>query len=395
MSGIEASGIRQMFELVSSRVDPINLSIGQPDFDAPPEVKEAAIRAIRDGRNKYTVTQGHPELHERILARRAARDGRRPESSILTAGVSGGLTLAFLVLLEAGDEVLLPDPGFVLYRHLARVAGASPVFYDLYPDFRIDVAKIEAALTPRTKVLLVNTPNNPTGAVVSEEESRALVDLAERRGLFLVADEIYEAFVYDAPFRSVGAFSDRVLLLGGFSKTYGVPGWRLGWAAGPHAVVDAMRTLQQFTFVCAPSIAQHAALAALDLDVRPWIEAYRRKRDLVVEGLRGAYRLVEPGGSFYAFPELPPGVAESDFVARALERRLLLVPGSAFSARATHFRISFAAPDEELRRGLGVLRSLAGERPPSRTGGRGLDSRPGGGKMRAEGSAPGAPGVLR
>ncbi|HKB15183.1 MAG TPA: aminotransferase class I/II-fold pyridoxal phosphate-dependent enzyme, partial [Planctomycetota bacterium] len=148
MSGIEASGIRKMFELVSTMEDPINLSIGQPDFDAPEEVKEAAIRAIRDGRNKYTVTQGLPELNERILARLRSRDGRRPESSILTAGVSGGLTLAFLVLLEAGDEVLLPDPGFVLYRHLARVAGATPRFYDLYPDFRIDVARIEAALTP-------------------------------------------------------------------------------------------------------------------------------------------------------------------------------------------------------------------------------------------------------
>jgi aspartate aminotransferase/aminotransferase len=360
MEGIEASGVRRMFELVSSMEDPINLSIGQPDFDAPPAVKEAAIRAIREGRNKYTVTQGLPELNGRILARLAARDGRSAESSIVTAGVSGGLVLAFLVLLEAGDEVALPDPGFVLYRHLARVAGATPRFYDLYPDFRIDVERIEAQLTPRTKVLLVNTPHNPTGAVVSEAEARALAALVERRGLFLVADEIYEAFVYDAPFRSVGAFTDRALLLGGFSKTYGIPGWRLGWAAGPHAVVDAMRTLQQFTFVCAPSIAQHAALAALDLDMRPWIEAYRSKRDRVVEGLRGACRLVPPGGSFYAFPELPEGASEAEFVRRALERRLLIVPGSAFSARATHFRISFAAPDEALTRGLDVIRSIAG-----------------------------------
>jgi len=360
MSGIEASGIRKMFELASSMEDPIDFSIGQPDFDAPPAIKEAVVRAVREGRNKYTVTQGLPELNDRILARYGARDGQRPESSIVTAGVSGGLLLAFLVLLDPGDEILLPDPGFVLYRHLARVAGASPRFYGIYPEFRIDRKAIEAQVTTRTKVLLVNTPHNPTGSVVSEKEAEALAEFAERRGIFLVADEIYEAFVYDAPFRSVGAFTDRVLLLGGASKTYGIPGWRLGWAAGPHALLDAMRTLQQFTFVCAPSIAQHAVLAALDLDVRPWIEAYRRKRDAVVEGLRGAFRLVAPGGSFYAFPELPEGVAEAQFVRRALERRLLVVPGSAFSARASHFRISFAVPDEELRRGLAVLRSLAG-----------------------------------
>jgi aspartate/methionine/tyrosine aminotransferase len=359
MSFLEASGIRKMFELVATMEDPINLSIGQPDFDAPAAVKEAAIRAIREGKNKYTVTQGLPELNERIVARLAARDGRRPENSIVTAGVSGALVLSFLVLLDPGDEILLPDPGFVLYRHLARVAGAEPKFYDLYPDFRLDAARLEPLLTPRTKVVVLNTPHNPTGGVYGEADLREVAALAERRGLFLIADEIYEAFVYDGPFRSVGAHTDRALLLGGFSKTYGIPGWRLGWAAGPHAVVDAMRTLQQFSFVCAPSIAQHAALAALDLDVRPWIDAYRRKRDLVVEGLRGAYRLTAPGGSFYAFPSVPDGIAEADFVQRALDRKLLIVPGSSFSARATHFRISFAAPDDELRRGIEVLRSLA------------------------------------
>ena len=359
MSLIEASGIRKMFELVATMEDPVNLSIGQPDFDAPEPVKEAAIRAIRSGQNKYTVTQGLEELNARIIERYVGRYRFRPEASLVTAGVSGGILLSLLATLDPGDEILIPDPYFVMYVHLARICGAKPVFYEVYPDFRPDAGKIERLITARTKVLLLNSPQNPTGAVLGDAELREIAGLAKRHDLLIVADEIYEAFVYDSPFRSICEFTDRVVVLGGFSKTYGVPGWRLGYALGPNEVVDAMRTLQQFTYVCAPAPLQVAALAALRVDMTPWISSYRVKRDLVYEGLRTHFRIVRPQGSFYAFPEIPRGISEKEFVRKALGKKLLIVPGSAFSPRATHFRLSFAAPDRELERGVEILRSIA------------------------------------
>jgi len=367
MSLVEASGIRKMFELGASLEDRIDFSIGQPHFDAPEAVKEAAIRAIREGRNRYTVTEGIPELNARIVDAVARRSGTRAEASLVTAGVSGGLVLASLVLFEPGDEVLLPDPHFMMYRHLVHVAGATPKYYDLYPDFRIDAAKIAEQVTPRTKALVLNSPQNPTGAVASEAELRAVAALAEEHGFLVLADEIYDAFVYDGPFRSIAEFTDRVLLLGGFSKTAGIPGWRIGYALGPRALIEPMRTLQQFSFVCAPAPLQHAALAAFDVDMTPWIDAYRRKRDLVVQRLSSTFRLARPGGSFYAFPALPEGVKEGAFVRAALDRRLLVVPGSAFSSQASHFRISFAAEDDVLERGLRALREIAAQGAAVRT----------------------------
>lgn len=367
MSFIEASGIRKMFELGASLEDRIDFSIGQPHFDAPDAVKEAAIRAIREGKNRYTVTEGIPELNARILDAIERRSGVRMEGSLVTAGVSGGLVLASLVLFEPGDEVLLPDPHFMMYRHLVRVSGATPRFYDTYPDFRIDAEKIRAQITPRTKALLLNSPQNPTGAVATEAELRAVAALAEEHGFLVLADEIYDTFVYDGPYRSIAEFTDRVLLLGGFSKTAGIPGWRIGYALGPRALIEPMRTLQQFSFVCAPAPLQHGVLASFDVDPKPWIDAYRRKRDLVVERLGSVFRLVRPGGSFYAFPALPEGVEEKAFVRAALDRKLLIVPGSAFSSRASHFRLSFAAEDDLLERGLRALREIATQGAAVRT----------------------------
>jgi len=359
-SMIEASGIRKMFELVATMENPINLSIGQPDFDAPDPMKEAAIRAIREGKNKYTVTQGIPELNERIIARFVERYGFHPEASLVTGGVSGALLLAFLTILDPGDEILIPDPYFVMYNHLSTICGAKIKLYDLYPDFRLDVKKIEELITPKTKILLLNSPQNPTGAVLSAEELRETAALAEKYDLLIVADEIYEEFVYEGDFHSICEFYEKVVLLGGFSKTYGVPGWRLGYAVGPNEVIDAMRTLQQFSFVCAPAPLQYAALAAMDLDMSPWISEYRGKRDLIYGGLKDYYKIEKPQGSFYAFPEVPAKLSEKEFIKKALEKKLLIVPGSAFSTRATHFRLSFAAPNKELERGIEILNSLAG-----------------------------------
>lgn len=365
MRHLEPSGIRKMFELIATMQDPINLSIGQSHYDAPVEIVEAACRAMRKGLNRYTVTQGLPELNARILDGVERQHGVRPESCLVTSGVSGGLMLTFLALLEPGTEILLPDPGFMMYRHLAGITGATIRWYSLYPDgpgkrFRLDLDELESLCSARTKIVFLNTPSNPTGCVLTKEEVQGAAAIANRHGAFLVTDEIYDLFVYDGPFHSPLPYGERVIQLGGYSKTYGVPGWRMGYATGPAAVLDAMKTLQQFSFVCAPTPFQYAILeAAFELDMTPHRDDYRHKRDLLVQGLHPAYGLHPPEGSFYAFPQLPGGVSGDAFLQAALAQKLLVVLGKNFSARDTHFRLSFAAEDSTLQRGITVLNELA------------------------------------
>lgn len=362
MNRIEPSGIRRIFELMATMENPINFSIGQAHYDPPPELVEAACKAMRDGHNRYTVTQGLPELNEKILADVAARWGRRPEASLVTSGVSGGILLAFMALLDPGDEVLLPDPNFTMYPVLANVCAAEVRFYDLYPDFRIDTGKFDELVTDKTKIIFLNSPSNPTGGVLGKDEIQAVVNAAERVGAYVISDEIYDGFVYDDDYHSPVSMMDRVIQLSGYSKTFGVPGWRIGYATGPRQVLDAMKTLQQFSYVCAPAPFQHAVLdAAFDLDMSSYREEYRQKRDMLVRDLHPAYKLVPPGGSFYAFPSIPGGGDESAFMESVLGRNVLVVPGSAFSRRATHFRLSFAVADDELRRGILELNKVAAE----------------------------------
>ena len=364
MGRIESSGIRRIFELMTTMEDPINLSIGQAHYDPPAELVEAACRALRAGFHRYTVTQGLPELNARILDDVQKRHGKRPESSLVTAGVSGGIVLAFLALLDPGDEVLLPDPGFMMYRNLATVIGAKPVYYSAYPKapgarFSIDATEIESLVTPRTRVLFLNSPSNPTGAVLSKSEVEAACAVADRHGLVVISDEIYDFFVYDGAFASAVSCAERCVQLGGFSKTYGIPGWRMGYATGPAKVLDAMKTLQQFSFVCAPAPFQHALLHAFDLDMQPYFEDYRRKRNLLASTLDPAYGLLPPEGSFYAFPQLPRGMSGDAFLQAAIAKKLLIVPGKSFSVHDTHFRLSFAADDSTLSRGIAALNQLA------------------------------------
>lgn len=364
MGRIEPSGIRRIFELMTTMEDPINLSIGQAHYDPPPQLVEAACRALRDGFHRYTVTQGLPALNARILDDVQARHRRRPDASLVTAGVSGGIVLSFLALLDPGDEVLLPDPGFMMYRNLATMLGAMPRSYAAYPRsaggrFAIDADEIESLVTERTRVLFLNSPSNPTGAVLTRHEVESVCRVAERHGLVVISDEIYDFFVYDGEFTSPVEFTDRCVQLGGFSKTYGVPGWRMGYATGPAKVLDAMKTLQQFTFVCAPAPFQHAMLEAFELDMRPYFDDYRRRRNLVASSLDPAYGLLPPEGSFYAFPQLPRGMGGDAFLQSAIAKKLLVVPGKSFSSRDTHFRLSFAADDATLARGVRALNELA------------------------------------
>lgn len=354
----DSSGIRRVFELASRLKNPINLSIGQPDFDVPPPVKEACIHAIQSGKNGYALTQGIPALQERLQAKIDAEYGHSDRYVFVSSGTSGGLVLAVLSLVDPGDEVILFDPYFVMYEPLVRLAGGRPVVIDTYPDFRIDADRVAAALTPRTKMILVNSPANPTGVTAGEQEIRALAELARDRGVALVSDEIYRSFCYDGSFCSPARFNEQTIVIDGFSKSHAMTGWRLGYVHGPRVILETMLKLQQYTFVCAPQPVQWAGITALDVDITGYVEAYRRKRDLIWEGLRDVYEITRPTGAFYLFPKAPWG-SGSEFVRHAIANNVLIIPGCVFSRRDTHFRISYAASDEDLVRGIEVLRRLA------------------------------------
>lgn len=358
MRSIEASGIRKIFELARDLKNPINLSIGQPHFDVPDPIKEAARNAIDRGDNGYTVTQGIPELQEKIRTDVARRLRQSDRDVLITSGTSGGLMLALCATVNPGDEVIIFDPYFVSYPHLITLAGGRAIIIDTYPNFEVDVERVAAAITPRTKALLFSSPSNPTGVCLRAATLQALAELARARGVLVIADEIYRAFNYDEPFQSAAEWGPNVLVVDGFGKTYGMTGWRLGYAHGPKALIQEMAKLQQFTFVCAPSIVQYAGLAALEYDMTPTVADYRRKRDLVCQGLAGRLEFARPGGAFYVFAKAPWGTA-SEFVSEAVRRNLLIIPGIAFSKRDTHFRISYAATDQTLQRGVEILNQMA------------------------------------
>lgn len=358
MKHIEASGIRKAFDMARSMTNPINLSIGLPDFDVDPPVKAAAISAIQSGLNAYTLTTGLPALREKLQAAVDAALGHSDRQVMVTSGTAGGLLLALCATVNPGDEVIVFDPYFVMYGNLVHLAGGTPVYVDTYPDFRIDADRVAAAITPRTRCVVVNSPGNPTGVVATADEMRGLAELCRERGILLISDEVYRSFCYDRPFHTPAEWNADVLVVDGFSKAHGMTGWRLGFAHGPARLVQEMAKLQQFSFICAPSMVQHAGVVAMDRDLSAQTEAYRRKRDLVVEALSGRFDLSRPEGAFYAFPRAPWGTA-SEFVAEAIRRNLLIIPGNVFSRRDTHFRISYAVDDATLERGLDVLRAMA------------------------------------
>jgi len=375
---IDASGIRRVFDLGAKLKDPINLSIGQPDFPVPDAIKRAGIEAIESDKNGYTPTQGVGPLRERIATHLKQDIGWTFEAKddpglVITSGTSGALVLLAQALLDPGDEIIIPDPYFVMYPHLATLVGAKAVRCVTYPDFVMTAERVEPLIGPKTKIVLFNSPGNPTGAVASRAQCQDLLELCRAKGVLLVSDEIYDEFVYSeartdktteralcpSPARFEGAEED-VLLIRGFGKTYGITGWRMGYAAGPRAIIEEMAKLQQYTFVCAPSVAQWGAIAALDVDMSSHVDAYQKRRDMVVQTLSKHTNVTTPGGAFYAFPEVPKGLGRTatEFVERAIEHNVLVIPGSVFSKQDTHFRLSFATEEAKLRQGLDVLSVL-------------------------------------
>lgn len=354
----DSSGIRKVFDLAAKLKNPVNLSIGQPDFDVPQQVKDAAIEAIQSGKNGYSPTQGIGPLREMLAQRIREQYNHEDRDVFVSSGTSGGLVLTTLSLVNPGDEVIIFDPYFVMYPPLVELVGGVPVYIDTYPDFRIDLDRLEQAITPKTKLILFNSPSNPTGVTPTAEEVRRVAELAAKHNIALLSDEIYSEFVYDDPGVTPAEVNPQTIVIDGFSKSHAMTGWRVGWVHGPKAVIDTMTKIQQYSFVCAPQPAQWAGLAAMDIQMAGYRADYQAKRDLLIEGIQANYEIAQPGGAFYVFPKVPHGSA-TEFVTRAIENELLVIPGSIFSRQDTHFRVSYAASDETIRKGIDILNSLA------------------------------------
>jgi aspartate aminotransferase/aminotransferase len=369
-AGVDASGIRKVFDLAAKMKDPINLSIGLPDFDVPDIAKQAAVDAIAKGNNRYTQTQGIAPLRDRLRKDLSTEFGRDVGDVLISSGVSGGLMLAIMAVIDPGDEVIFLDPYFVMYRHLLTLTGGTPVPVDSYPDFKFPAERVEAAITSRTKMIIINSPSNPTGTILSQSEIDDVVAIAKKHDLLILSDEIYEPFLYEGSgVRVQGSGNagslpsplhkyEKTIALRGFSKSHAMTGWRLGYVFGYEPVVSQMTKLQQYTYVCAPSPFQHAALTALDIDMTPFVTAYRNKRDIAYAMLRRKFEVQKPGGAFYIFPKVPSGTA-TDFCTRAIEKNVLIIPGNVFSSHDTHFRISYATTDTKLQEGCEILLSMA------------------------------------
>ncbi len=361
IKGIGSSGIRRVFDLGATLKDPINLSIGAPDFDVPQNVRRAMTEAMEAGHTGYTVTRGMVALRDRIGQSMKEEFDWEPDVFV-TSGLSGGLLLAMMACLNPGEEVLLGDPYFVSYKQLPPLVGAKPVAVDLYDaDFQIDPERMEAAITRRTKILLLCSPSNPTGIVYDEDRLKAVCEIARKHDLLILSDEIYDVLTYDGQNPSPVRFApERTVLLRGFGKSHAMTGLRIGFAAGPPEVITEMAKLQQYTFVCAPHPSQYGALEAMNTNMSAQVAAYREKRDLVCDALEGVVEFVRPGGGFYVFPKTPASFASTgEFIEAAIARNLLIIPGEVFSERNTHFRISYAAPNEKLLAGCQIIRELS------------------------------------
>ena len=355
---IRPSGIRKIFDLACAQPDGIDLSIGDPDYDIPEPIKQEGMRWIERGFNRYVSTRGIPELREQLIVH-LQRKKSRFEDILITAGATGGYFLAMMALVGPGDEVLIADPYFVAYANVVIMCGGVPKLFDTYPDFHLRREAIEPLITPRTRAIVINNPNNPTGALYGQDELAMVAQLADQYGFYIVSDEIYEKFLYsEQPFVSMGNVVNDAIIINGFSKSAGMTGWRLGYVSGPRKIIDAMATFQQYSYVCANSIAQKAAIKALDYDMQPYVQTYSARMNLVYHGLKERFKINKPGGAFFIFPEAPHRDADA-FVKKAIERKLFVIPGNVFSERNTHFRISFAAAEDQLKKAIAILNELA------------------------------------
>jgi aspartate aminotransferase len=365
---VEISGIRRMFE--SAPPNSINLGLGEPDFEPPREVVEAMCRSVQNGGNHYGPTAGILPLREHVAAR--YRRWERTTASanvIVTASGSEALMSAALALYDPGDEVLIPNPGFVLYGPHAKLAGATPVPYSLTAahKYQPDFDELERLVTPKTRAIVVNSPSNPTGGMFSPRSVDRLVAFADDHDLVIVSDEVYDEIVYEGEFVSFWGKSDRVVVVNSFSKTFAVTGWRLGFLVASPALAVELNKIHYHIMACPPTPAQVAIVAGYDAGraaTEKMVREFRARRDLVSRLLSGIPHLsvVRPVGAFYAFPELDLGVPARQVATDLLARGVITTPGDAFgSLGENHLRLSFATSRDRIRSGLERLRAYVEE----------------------------------
>ncbi len=370
---IKPSGIRKFFDIVSEMKDAISLGVGEPDFDTPWHIREEGIYSLEKGRTFYTSNAGLAELKEEIchyLKRRFGLSYNPAKETLVTIGGSEAIDIGLRAMLDPGDEVLIPQPSYVSYLPCVTLAGGVPVVIELKAEneFRLTKQEVLDAVTEKTKVLIMPFPNNPTGSIMTREDLKEIVDVVLEKDLFVISDEIYSELTYGGNHVSIAEFpgmKERTVIINGFSKSYAMTGWRLGYAAGPENVITQMVKIHQFAIMCAPTTSQYAAVEALkngDNDVQMMRGEYDKRRRYVVNALRGmGLGCFEPKGAFYVFPDIRgTGMTSDEFANRLLqEQKVAVVPGTAFGDCGEGFlRISYAYSIENLKIALGRIENF-------------------------------------
>ncbi len=368
---IKPSGIRKFFDIVSEMDDAISLGVGEPDFDTPWHIREEGIYSLEQGKTFYTSNSGLKELKLEICAYLGRRFGLQYEFNdevFITVGGSEAIDLALRAMLDEGDEVLLPQPSYVSYEPCITLADGVPVIIELKEEdeFKLTPKQVLDALTDKTKILIMPFPNNPTGAIMTKDELEEIAKICVEKDIFVISDEIYSELTYNSNHVSIASLpgmKERTIVINGFSKSYAMTGWRLGYACGPAIIIDQMLKIHQFAIMCAPTTSQYAAVEALrngDEDVDKMRTAYNQRRNyLMSEFKKIGLDCFEPFGAFYVFPSIKKfGMTSDEFATRLLmQEKLAVVPGTAFGACGEGFlRISYAYSLDDLKKALKLLK---------------------------------------
>lgn len=371
---VPPSGIRKYFDLINEMKDAISLGVGEPDFITPWNIREAGIYSLEQGHTQYSSNAGFIELREEIsnyLYRRFDLSYNPMDEILVTVGGSEGIDAALRALVGPGDEVIIPEPSFVAYKGCTGFTGATAVTIDLKQEnnFKLTAAQLEAAITERTKVVIIPFPNNPTGAIMTRDELYELVQVLKDRDIVVLSDEIYSELTYEGRHTSIASFpemKEKTLVINGFSKSYAMTGWRLGYACGHKDLINEMKKIHQYGIMCAPTTAQDAAMEALrnsDDDVKMMAREYNRRRRVMIDGFRKAgFSCFEPKGAFYVFPCIEStGLTSEEFCERLLkEQKVLVVPGTAFGQCGEGFvRACYASSLENINEAMRRIKAFA------------------------------------
>ena len=364
---VEPSGIRKFFDIVSEMKDAISLGVGEPDFDTPWHIREEGIYSLEHGRTFYTSNAGLKELKEEVakyLFRRFLLTYDPGHEIMITVGGSEAIDAAFRAMLDPGDEVLIPQPCYVSYEPCVVLAGGKPVIIELQEkdEFKLTREQLLSSITEKTKILVLPFPNNPTGAIMTKEDLKEIVDVIIEKDLYVISDEIYSELTYNRDHVSIASFPgmlERTILINGFSKSYAMTGWRLGYACAPKVILEQMLKIHQYAIMCAPTTSQYAAVEALrngDEDVVKMREAYNQRRNYLMKAFKEmGLQCFEPFGAFYVFPSIQKfGMTSDEFATKLLqEEKIAVVPGTAFGKSGEGFvRISYAYSIDDLKEAL-------------------------------------------